>query len=310
MTYQNLSDAIAAACAAVGIHEPGRIKRDAWIATQVIGKGRGNTSGRVKVSADGGLVIAHNWASGAQEQIRIDGGSKSIAPAFDREAIARKERQRREEAAITEIVCARIVRSSRSEPHPYLERKGFPHEECLVHDDPRAMMPDTPFGDVLRKAVPDADGPLLIVPGWVGKTITTVQFIAADGQKKNLYRGRMGGASYRIAAGKRRTIVCEGIATALSVRAALRFMGQNWTVLTAFSASNVAKVASAIPDAVIAADNDKPIEMFGGIGTGEYYARQTGLTWVMPPDLGDFNDMHMAHELRDVAIYLRDRLRL
>lgn len=306
---QSLHSAMVAACDAVRVTPPSRaLVPGRWTQTDTYER-NGKGDGRVLLFDDGmgGIVWNHQTQTSQNFSIRGQGGDAvSRAPKPD----PQREQRRREEAAIVEAICADIVRSCRNDRHPYLERKGFPDECGLVHEDPRQLMPHTRFGDVLRSAMPECDGPVLIVPGRIGKVITTVQFITADGDKKNIYRGRMGGASYRIAAGKRRTIVCEGIATALSVRAALRFMGQNWTVLTAFSASNVAKVASAIPDAVIAADNDKPIEMFGGIGTGEYYARQTGLTWVMPPDLGDFNDMHMAHELRDVAIYLRDRLRL
>ena len=134
--------------------------------------------------------------------------------------------------------------------------------------------------------------------------IETLQFITADGDKKNLLRGKMGGATHRIATG-RETWVCEGIATALTVRAALRLLGRSVTVLSAFSASNVGKVAAGIPNARIAADHDKPQEQLHGKGTGEFYADASGRKWVMPPELGDFNDMHQAKGLRDVAVYLK-----
>lgn len=44
----------------------------------------------------------------------------------------------------------------------------------------------------------------------------------------------------------------------------------------------------------IMADNDKPVAQFGGLGTGEYYARRTGRAWAMPPEVGtDANDYHL-----------------
>ena len=117
-------------------------------------------------------------------------------------------------------------------------------------------------------------------------------------------QGRYGGAFHRIATG-RETWVAEGIATALTVRAALRMLGRSATVLSAFSASNTAKVSERHAPSVLAADHDKPVEQFSGLGTGEYWARQSGARWVMPPEMGDFNDMHQAHGLRSVALILR-----
>lgn len=146
------------------------------------------------------------------------------------------------------------------------------------------------------------------MPGRVGKTITTIQFIAPDGTKKNILRGVMSGASHRIASG-RDTWVCEGIATAMTVRAALRLLGASVTVLSAFSASNVGQVAEAIPGSRIAADHDKPVESLEGLGAGEFYARRSGRKWTMPKlQEDDFNDLHQREGLRAVALHLREAL--
>ena len=61
------------------------------------------------------------------------------------------------------------------------------------------------------------NGPLLVIPGRINGAVTTLQFIAEDGTKKNILGGAMMGASHRIAVGPQ-VWVCEGIATALSVR--------------------------------------------------------------------------------------------
>ncbi|MGQ3671811.1 toprim domain-containing protein [Xanthobacter sp. TB0136] len=301
---QSLHSAMVAACDAVRVTPPSRaLVPGRWTQTDTYER-NGKGDGRVLLFDDGmgGIVWNHQTQTSQNFSIRDQGGDAvSHAPKPD----PMREKRRREEASIVESICASIVRSCRNDMHPYLERKGFPDECGLVHDDPRQLMPRTRFGDVLRSAMPETDGPVLIVPGRIGKVITTVQFITADGDKKNIFRGRMGGASHRIATG-RRTIVCEGIATALSVRAALRLLGQNWTVLSAYSASNAAKVAASIPDAVVAADHDKPVPVFNGLGTGEHFARQSGCVWTMPPEMGDFNDMHMAHGLRAVALHLRE----
>ena len=65
-------------------------------------------------------------------------------------------------------------------------------------------------------------------------------------------------------------------------------------VTCCFSASNVAEVAKSRRHALIIADHDNPVAQFDGLGTGEFYARRTGLPWTMAPDLGDANDLHLS----------------
>lgn len=299
-----LEAAMRAACHAVGIKPPlsppppGRWKRLDTLGTN----GRGDASLMIFDDQSGG--IAWNWQTQAKETFWIDGLRREEArpkrPAPDPQIKLKREEEQRE----VERICAEIVRTCKSAPHPYLERKGFPEEMGLVHPDPRRCFPNTRFGEVLFKAMPAFEAPLLIVPGRIGSRITTVQFITEGGDKKNIYRGQMGGASHRIATGGE-TWVCEGIATALTVRAALRLLGRPATVLSAFSASNAAKVAEGIIGSVLAADHDKPIEQFDGQGTGEFYARRSGRVFTMPPVLGDFNDYSASRGLRAVALHLR-----
>ncbi|MCJ8138587.1 toprim domain-containing protein [Falsirhodobacter halotolerans] len=296
-----LDDAMREACQAIGIDVPRAPAPGRWVKSAVVGKGRQNTSGRVLIFDDRQGGIAHNWATGQQQRFSVRG--PGAAPTPIRRDPAKEQRDQADQRAI-EATCQRIVRAARPQPHPYLNAKGFPDEEGLVCEDLHRHLPAGRLGEVLAKAMPEGPGPFLIVPGRIGDRITTVQFIAPDGAKKNILRGIMGGASHRIATG-RETWVCEGIATALTIRAALRFMGRSATVLAAFSASNVAKVAAGIPGSIIAADNDKPVEQFGGLGTGEFYARRSGLRWSMPPAAGDFNDMMQQDGLRAVAVHLR-----
>ncbi|WP_374290176.1 hypothetical protein [Paenirhodobacter enshiensis] len=299
----SIHDAMFSACEAVGIAPPRATKPGQWVKCPVIGKSRVNGSGRVMMFDDGKGGIAWNWITGAQQRFRADGlaGAGEVrAPRRDMDAERRLQQERAEVARI----CGVIVRACRVEHHAYLERKGFPDEAGLVIDDPRPMIPDHGLGRAIVRALPEGDGPWLIVPGRIGRDITMIQIIAADGAKKNILHGVMSGASHRIAVG-RETWVCEGIATALTVRAALRALGRSATVLSAFSASNVSKVASAIPGALVAADNDRPLDQLHGKGTGEFHAAASGRRWTMPPDLGDFNDMHTRDGLRAVSLHLR-----
>ena len=303
----NLEDAMREACRAVGIVPPQRTRPGVWVQTPVEGKARNNRSGRVMIFPDGGGGCAWNWATGRSETFRVGGAGRAgqvQRPARDFAAERRREAERREVAAM----CEQLVQACSVRAHPYLERKGFPAEVGLVIE--REAL-GAILAEPQRRALPEGDGAVLVVPGRVGKQLTTVQFITPEGAKKNILGGAMSGACRRIAAPSARfgpieTWVCEGIATALSVRAALRMLGRRATVLSAFSAHNVATVATRAGRAVIAADHDRPLEQFGGRGTGEHYAAGTGLPWVMPPEPGDWNDHHQAHGLRAVALALRE----
>jgi putative DNA primase/helicase len=298
----SLHDAMRDACRAVGIVPPRSVTVGRWVKTQVDGKERSNTSGRVRISPDNRSGVAWNWTTGQHVTFRDDDVSKaaSARPARDLEAERRQEAERRE----IEATCERIVRTCEVATHPYLARKGFADERGLVIADVWRCLPQGDLGKRLASALPEGEGPLLVVPGRIGQRITTVQFITPDGAKKNILGGLMNGAAHRIATGAE-TWVCEGIATALSVRAALRLLGRSATVLSAFAASNVCKVAQGLPKAIVAADHDRSLEQFNGQGTGEYYALRSGRVWAMPPELGDWNDYHQAHGLRAVAMALR-----
>lgn len=301
----SLDAAMADACRAIGIVPPARVTPGRWIATPAEGKARSNTAGRVMIEPGMDRGVAWNWLTGERRAFDARGTGEAGQTRRNRQAEAAELRAaaaRHEEAA---AICARIVRACTPAQHPYLAAKGFPDERALVIDALRPQLPTTSLGQAMARALPDGEGPWLIVPGWCGRQITTVQIIGPGGAKKNILGGRMGGASLRIATG-RETWVCEGIATALSVRAALRLLGRSTTVLAAFSASNVAAVARALPGAIIAADHDRPLDQLGGLGTGEYYARASGCQWVQPPELGDWNDMHQRDGLRAVAMALRE----
>jgi putative DNA primase/helicase len=298
----SLHQAMESACREIGITPPARIAAGRWVRTNTREKnGKGDASVLIHDDQRGGIVW--NWQTGQKLAFRAD-GAHGVALVRDRAAEEARAKAQAERHAQAAEICAKIVAQCETARHPYLAAKGFPDELGLVCDDPRRHLPATSLGEAIRAALPVGDGPWLIVPGWIGKAIATVQFIGPDGAKKNILGGRMSGAALRIATG-RETWVCEGIATAMSIRAALRFLGRRETVLSAFSASNVAQVAASAPQAVIAADNDKPLPQLDGLGTGEFYARRAGCPWVMPQEMGDWNDMHKRDGLRAVALAIK-----
>jgi putative DNA primase/helicase len=152
------------------------------------------------------------------------------------------------------------------------------------------------------------------VPARIDAHVVSAQLIWGDGTKKFLYGGEMGGASHRIASGAD-TWLCEGYATGLSLRAALWGLNRHDTILLCFSAANIAKVAPAVRGrCFIAADNDAPPkanpDQFGGLGTGEFYARKSGRPYLMPPEQGqDVNDLHTAAGIFAVQRLISNLLR-
>jgi len=279
-----------------------------WVRSDTKGRhGKDDASILIFDDQRGGIVWNHQTA--ISHRFRVDGANDN-RPADPMIEIRRRQRdaERETERRDVERICADLVHGCRTDVHPYLKAKGFPDELGLVCDDPRQFFPSGRFGDMLAHALPEGQGPFLIIPGRVGKAITTVQFITLDGAKKNILRGVMSGAAHRIATG-RDTWVCEGIGTAMTIRAALRLLGASATVLSAFSASNVGQVAESIAGSRIAADHDKPVETLDWKGAGEFYARRSGRQWTMPKQMGDdFNDLHQREGLRAVALHLREAL--
>lgn len=289
------------ACASVGIVPPSRVKVGEFVRTNTLERnGKGDATVLIFDDRQGG--VAWNWQTQQQQRFTIRDAGQASAP---RPRDLEKERQAEAERLEVERICQAIVRSCKTAQHPYLAAKGFPTEEMLVCADPRTVLPDNDVGEMIAYALPKCEDPLLVIPGRIGKHLTTVQFITPEGEKVNIKRGQMSGAACRLTTG-RETWVCEGIGTALSVRDAMRLLGRSVTVLSAFAANNTAKVAADYPKAIIAADHDKPVETLGNLGTGEFYAVKSGRTWTMPRQLGDFNDMHQREGLRAVALHLRE----
>jgi len=227
----------------------------------------------------------------------------------------RRKKDRRaetERAANASKLATRMVREAEQAAHPYLRRKGFPDEPALTLS--AQMVRELATAEAGRKAgdylVTDEGQAAIVVPAWISAHISSVQLIWEDGTKKFLFGGNMGGAFHRLASGND-TWLCEGYATGLSLRAALRGINRQDTVLVCFSASNVAKVSAAIGGrCYIAGDHDRPQPQFGDIGTSEFFARKAGRRYVLPPELGDdFNDMHMKDSIFAVQRLLADFLR-
>ena len=234
------------------------------------------------IKASGGIRI------GTLYKLARDAGWKGEEPAMSdadyAAARAKRAREDRIAAQKQERLWSEAARRaqeiiSRCKPatHDYLRAKGFPEETGLVL------------------------GPALIVPMRSVanyKVTQSLQQIWFDGEafkKKFLPNGRAKGAVFAIGQG-RETWLCEGFATGLSVKAGLSSVYATGKVLVCFSASNLAHVSSKVSGRrFVIADNDAS-------GTGEKYAKQTGLPFWQPPDIDtDANDFHARYGVRALA---------
>jgi len=149
--------------------------------------------------------------------------------------------------------------------HDYLVAKGFPKE----------------VGNVWLRP----DGPLLVIPMRVGADLVGCQLINASGEKKFLKGQRTAGAS--LCFDKRGPVIlCEGYATALSVRAAFSKLNRPFCIHVCFSASNLKAMSRRMIPGLVVADNDVS-------GAGEDAARESGWPYWMSDTVGeDANDAH------------------
>jgi putative DNA primase/helicase len=176
---------------------------------------------------------------------------------------AEDEQKKKQHQAMQRAVG--MLNGSGLSTHPYLEVKGFPDEQ----------------GNVLW-----VEGkPVLLIPMRVSGNLVGLQQIDEDGGKKFLYGQRTSNAVFTFD-NKGMNVLCEGYATALSVRLAFKQMKQRYTLHVCFSAGNMAKVAAGLEPGLLIADNDAS-------GTGQRVAEESGWKYWLSDRVGeDANDYH------------------
>lgn len=277
-----LEDAIAAA----GMTPPARIVPGRWMRFPGAGKGRSNRSGWCRLITPT-LAVFGDWSSNFTATWKDDAHQdneqtrRMLEEARDRERIYAAEQRKRQKQ--TSLEAQALVRKCEYRTHWYLERKGFPHEKGLVHDD-QLVIPMRDIDNYTR--------------------VLSAQLIAPDGTKRFLPGGRAKGAIHRLGPARGSPVLCEGYATGMSIAAALKRLPGEHPVMVCFSANNLEFIATRVPrTAVVAADNDMS-------ATGERAAIATGLRWTMPYEVGtDWNDLHAAMGLHVVVERMRELLR-
>ena len=156
--------------------------------------------------------------------------------------------------------AAWILHNAVKSTHPYLVKKGFSDEKGYVWDGK------------------------LVIPMRIDGNLVGCQMIDQDGNKKFLYGQKTKGASACFD-NKGSIILCEGYATGLSIRRALKRSMTRYCIHVCFSAGNLIEVAKQFPSCVIVADN-YPVGVRSAKKTGRPY-------WVSPNLKEDFNDYEL-----------------
>jgi putative DNA primase/helicase len=227
----------------------------------------------------GDSLVVRNWATMQNFSVFKDGRAKHISD-FDFRVTQKKARERQEslwEDART--IAQDMLRRSAWQSHPYLVRKGFQNEPGWILD-----------GELL---IPMRDAR--------SNALNSLQRITEDGAKLFLAGGKAKESVFKL--GNERASerwLCEGYATGLSLREALRDLRRSYQVIVCFSAGNIPAVAKHIrKPAFVFADNDIS-------KAGEEAANKTGLPWAMSPDVNaDANDLHQTHGLRALVSVIR-----
>ena len=171
-------------------------------------------------------------------------------------------KKKQHEAAIRAVS---MLNRSGMATHPYLERKGFEKEQ----------------GNVLY-----IEGKkVLLIPMRYKGSVVGCQMIDEDGGKKFLYGQRTANATFTFGRDGV-NILCEGYATALSVRMAMKQLKRPCSIHVCFSAGNMLKIAEGLVEGLVIADNDAS-------DTGQSTAKKIGWKYWISDTVGeDANDYH------------------
>lgn len=205
---------------------------------------------------DGKTGAVQNWAIHEKPVAWRSNGDTKPDPMWHQKKLkAEASRKERQEKASKK--AGWILNNAEKKPHPYLEKKGFPEEKGYVWND------------------------LLVIPMRISGNLVGCQLIDKSGNKKFL-AGQITKDASAVFDNKGLDIICEGYATALSIRRAMKYLRKRYTIHVAFSAGNVSTLAKRIPKSVIVADHD-PIGIKTAKSTGKKY-------WISDQEGEDFND--------------------
>lgn len=201
-----------------------------------------------------------------------------VDPHVVRATIKQAEEERKKLQQQAAMKASMIINQCVIGRFEYLARKGFPDEKALIwcHDKTEHLV--VPMRDEWHELV-------------------GMQTIDADGNKKFLYGQKTRGANFMMGRDGI-NVICEGFATGLSVREALRHYKIAARVVVCFTANNLVPISQSMAPGLVVADHDKS-------GTGEREAGKTGWkVWMSDREGEDFNDYHKRQGLAGAALSL------
>lgn len=240
--------------------------------------------------AESGRGWVFAWDGEATTQWFADPNAKPWTEE-EKRAVAERRRaqQRRIESghALAARKAQAMITAATPGPSRYLAFKGF--RERVQ----RGTTPDERHGYGLI-----LNGALIVPMRSLTGTLQGAQVIewnpqTREHEKKMLTGMKAKGAVFRLGSPRASTVwLCEGYATAISIKLACEQMRLNAAVVACFSDSNLAHVAPHVQgERYVFADNDAS-------GAGERAAKATGLPYCMSPNEGeDANDVHVRDGL-------------
>lgn len=214
--------------------------------------------------------ISHTWCTKAErEMTSIE--SDEFKRRVDKARRAREDEERKWRAVARDRAML-IWKSSLPAPddHPYLIRKAVQNQGLRQYKG------------------------MLVVPLRDGEgTLHSLQFIDGAGNKRFLSDGRKNGCYFAIGIPVASICVAEGYATAASIHEATGL-----PVAVAFDAGNLEAVAKALRtkfpeiEIILCADNDENTPGNPGLTKARKAAASIGGLLVVPPIIGDFNDLY------------------
>lgn len=259
------------------------VQEGRWVRVPTVDKPR-HRNGAYKFLGNVGWVQNHAQAIDVSTW-RPDGDAPVIDTQRILEQAAEFERKQREGWARAAVRADAMLADTQLAEHNYLHSKNLPDARGLVLPDGALFVP---------------------MRDWQTNGLRGAQLIRWDSadrkyEKKFLPGMRSKGAVFRIgSAYAGRSWLVEGLATGLSIAAALTLMRLRDSVVVCFSAGNLVHVAGLLKgDRIVFADNDAS-------GTGERAARSAGLPYCMAPTVGhDANDVHRHEGIYALAALMR-----
>jgi putative DNA primase/helicase len=223
---------------------------------------------------DGTRGWVMDWSGEARTVWYEDPNAKPWTAQEKREWVLKRQTANAQKDRTYDLAAQRadiVLRSAKPSEHNYLHLKGFPDTKMLVLDEVLLV----PMRNVVTNKLQGYQQIFWNEPErkWEKKMLTGMR-----AKNAVMYMGNRDASE---------AWLVEGLATGLSVHAALRSVGLDASVVVCFSASNLVQVADQIPGKrFVYADNDES-------KTGEKSAMATGLPYAISDVVGhDANDDH------------------